>query len=319
MTSGNLDLDLGIEGICMLISTVIPTIGRDSLSRAVQSALQQDLNGEEHEIIIMNDSGVPLPTMDWMLSSQVTVLNTNRSGVCFACNAGVTIAQGKYIKILHDDDYLLPGGLRALLYIAEATNSSVIIGGLELVDNEGCLIETQTPLFNDNSFALFVVGESAHMSQSLLRRDDFLAVAGFDPLVKSAEDRDLMCRLSFHGNFASTEKIVACVRFARSPGSAFNTSQVTAARQIREKALNMTGALSKALDSAGQNAYLRGRISRNYMFSGVLNLLKGNLFIALSRTVFASRAAVPYLMTTAFWRGAMYRLQFNSQGRRATS
>lgn len=246
----------------MLCSVVIPTIGRDSLARAVLSVLEQGLEPTEFEIIVVNDSGVSLPPADWMSAPQVTVLTTNRSRVCFASNAGAAMAQGKYLKILHDDDYMLPNGLRALLDTAEATDCSVAVGGLELGDNDNNLMEIQKAVFPANPYALFVVGESVHMSQSLLKRDDFLAVGGFDPLINSDEDRDLVCRLAFHGRFACTDHIVARVRAARSTGSSFHqTSQVKASRQIREKALGMRGTLSRMLDSSTNNPYLRALVT----------------------------------------------------------
>ena len=47
----------------MQCSTVIPTIGRDSLERTVRSALDQDI--DDHEVIVVNDSGHPLGPGAW--------------------------------------------------------------------------------------------------------------------------------------------------------------------------------------------------------------------------------------------------------------
>jgi len=52
----------------MLCSTVIPTINRPSLERAVKSALNQGLGPEQHEVIVVNDSGAPLPDYEWLCS-----------------------------------------------------------------------------------------------------------------------------------------------------------------------------------------------------------------------------------------------------------
>lgn len=300
----------------MICSTIIPTIGRDTLARAVQSVLQEGLDPQENEVIVVNDSGLPLAAADWMTLPQVTVLTTHRSGVCFACNAGAAMARGKYLKILHDDDYLLPGGLRALLDTAEANGCGLVVGGLELVDNDGRLLEIQRPAFPTNPFALFAVGESAHMSQSLLRRDAFMAVGGFDPLIDSDEDRDLVCRLAWRGDVASTEAIVARVRVARSPGSAFTTSQVNAARRIRDKAFNLPNALPRLLDSVGADRFRRGRLARSYFFSSVLNLQAGRFFTALSRASCGLRVTSVYLFSPRFWRGMVYRLRYDPQGLR---
>lgn len=298
----------------MICSIVIPTIGRDTLARAVYSVLQQGLDPASYEIIVVNDSGAPLPAQDWMAQPQVTVLNTNRSKVCFASNAGAALAKGKYLKILHDDDYLLPGGLRALLDGAEASGCDLVVGGLELTDNDSRLMEIQRASFPTNPFALFAVGESAHMSQSLLKRDAFMAVGGFDPLIDSDEDRDLVCRLAWQGNVFCADAIVARVRVARSPGSAFTTSQVNASRQIRDKAFNLPGALSRLLDSIGRDLFLGGRVARNYFFSAVLNLQAGRFFTALSRLSCGLRVASVHVLMPRFWQGMLYRLKFDAHG-----
>ena len=53
----------------MLISTVIPTIGRSSLSVSIQSVLDQGLRPNDFEIIVVNDTGKPLSQADWQKSS----------------------------------------------------------------------------------------------------------------------------------------------------------------------------------------------------------------------------------------------------------
>ena len=59
-------------------STIIPTINRSTLSRAVHSILDQDFEVEDFEVIVVNDSGSPLPEMEWMHSGRVHVIETNR-------------------------------------------------------------------------------------------------------------------------------------------------------------------------------------------------------------------------------------------------
>ena len=45
----------------MFSSTVIPTVNRPTLSRAVRSVLQQNFTADDFEVIVVNDSGQPLP------------------------------------------------------------------------------------------------------------------------------------------------------------------------------------------------------------------------------------------------------------------
>jgi glycosyltransferase involved in cell wall biosynthesis len=89
----------------MFCSTVIPTIGRPTLSRAVCSLLDQAFTADDFEVIVVNDSGRPLPEMDWQHSAQVRVIDTNRRERSVARNTGAAIAGGRYLHFL---DYLVP-------------------------------------------------------------------------------------------------------------------------------------------------------------------------------------------------------------------
>ena len=57
----------------MFISTIIPTIGRPTLARAVYSVLEQGLHHDECEVIVVNDSGGELPVEDWQKISNVQI------------------------------------------------------------------------------------------------------------------------------------------------------------------------------------------------------------------------------------------------------
>jgi glycosyltransferase involved in cell wall biosynthesis len=81
-------------------SVVIPTIGRATLSRAVQSALDQTFAAGDLEVIVVNDSGRPLSGAEWMQSERAHVLTTNRRERCVARNAGAAIAKGEYLCFL---------------------------------------------------------------------------------------------------------------------------------------------------------------------------------------------------------------------------
>jgi glycosyltransferase involved in cell wall biosynthesis len=81
-------------------STIIPTINRSTLSRAVYSVLDQAFTGADFEVIVVNDSGQPLPDMDWQHSERVRVITTQRRERSVARNTGAAIARGKYLHFL---------------------------------------------------------------------------------------------------------------------------------------------------------------------------------------------------------------------------
>ena len=81
----------------MFCSVIIPTIGRAAVTRAVQSIIDQTFTADDYEIIVVNDSGKPLPAADWQQLEQIQVITTNRRERCVARNAGAAIARGKYL------------------------------------------------------------------------------------------------------------------------------------------------------------------------------------------------------------------------------
>jgi len=120
----------------MFVSTVIPTIGRTALDRAVESVLQQQVSGE-FEVIVVNDSGCPLPSGDWQGSPRVRIVSTSRRERSVARNTGAALARGQYLHFLDDDDWLLPGAFRALKGLAENSEARWLYGGSQLVDRRG--------------------------------------------------------------------------------------------------------------------------------------------------------------------------------------
>jgi glycosyltransferase involved in cell wall biosynthesis len=299
------------EVIPMLCSTVVPTINRPSLERAVKSVLSQDFNPHQHEVIVVNDSGRPLPETDWLMSSQVILVNTNRCERSVACNVGAAVARGVYLKILHDDDYLLPGALNALIEVAQTSGCHLVYGAHNRVDNEDRFVSVNRPQIRGNILSTLIGGDTLHLSQSLFKRETFFHAGGFDPLLKVREDYDLMCRMALLSDVAQTDQIVAGVRIGTQGSTTPSTETGYIGmreehRIVREKILNTPGVLTRLFDSSGDNAFLRGRCSRAYLFSAVLNLKLGHFFTACSRLIASIRFASIHLFLPNFWRGVLF-------------
>jgi glycosyltransferase involved in cell wall biosynthesis len=117
----------------MFCSTIIPIIGRTTLSRAVNSVLIQSFTADDFEIIVVNNSGNPLAKADWQTSEKVCILNTNRHERSTARNTGATVAKGTYLHFL-DDDWLLPGALQSFWELAQRDNANWLYGCTQLID-----------------------------------------------------------------------------------------------------------------------------------------------------------------------------------------
>jgi glycosyltransferase involved in cell wall biosynthesis len=297
----------------MLCSTIIPTVNRPSLERAVKSALEQDLKPELHEILVFNNGDKPLPETDWLSSPLVRVINTY-SNVNDASNKGARIASGKYINFLHDDDYLLPGALNELVDIAEASGSYWVCGAYNLADDEGNFISTVRPKIKGNIFALLVAGECLNLAASVINREAFLRVGGFDLQIPGLSDIDLQCQLALLSDFDSIDQIVATARLAGGKGKSHNWTSRTKQdhRSMREKALNSDGALVRMMDSVQGHVFLRGRACRAYLFSAVLNFLDSNFVVTSRRLISLLRLASYYFVLPDFWRGLFFRSHWHN-------
>nr|HNB52938.1 glycosyltransferase family A protein [Anaerolineales bacterium] len=121
----------------LFCSTIIPTIGRPTLTRAVESVLAQEVQGFSIEVIVVNDSGNPLPEMPWETDPRVRVLHTMRRERSVARNTGAACARGEYFHFLDDDDWLLPGAMIAFKRLTEhARQATWLYGATQLVDRE---------------------------------------------------------------------------------------------------------------------------------------------------------------------------------------
>lgn len=82
-------------------SVVIPTIGRDSLTRAIESALNQ--THPPLEIVVVGD-GISFVNLCLPTHEKINYVKIPRRGVSGARNAGVRSSKGDWIAFLDDDD-----------------------------------------------------------------------------------------------------------------------------------------------------------------------------------------------------------------------
>jgi glycosyltransferase involved in cell wall biosynthesis len=288
----------------MFCSTIIPTINRPTLARAVTSVLDQGLYNDEFEVIVVNDSGQALPGMAWQQSPRVQVLNTNQRERCVARNAGAAIARGKYLHFLDDDDMLLPGAFNAFWELDQSCEAIWLYGSYQSVDNNDRLIEEFHPGLHGNIFAQLVSGEGIPFQASLLDAKHFHAVGAFDltSIIVGVEDRDVGRRMALAGPVAYTPTVVAKIRIGQTGSTTNWTTIAEGDRWGREKALSAHTAFSR-LHASVDNDYWRGRVSRAYFASMLWNLKHRNTLTATSRALGGLSFSSLHLPSASFWKG----------------
>ncbi len=291
----------------MLITTVIPTILRSSLARTVQSVLDQRCD-DEFEVVVVNDSGQPLPSFEWRSSKQVIVINTNRRDRCVTRNAGAAVARGRYLHFLDDDDWLLPGAFAALSNKARESGTRWLYGSSRLVDRQGnFLIELRHGL-SGNVAAQVFAGEWIPLQSSLVDTELFLDIGGFRtdlPNINHAgEDIDLMRRLVLQSDIVGEKALVACISMGMEGSTTDFTNPSVSIRAGRERVLDQPHALARLRASANSH-YLKGRVVRVYLTSVLWNLQHHKFWVSGGRGLEAAASIVlagPALFSTEFWR-----------------
>ncbi len=274
----------------MFCSTIIPTIGRPTLERAVCSVLEQDFTEDDFEVIVVNDSGSELAPAAWQKAPRVRIITTNRRERSVARNTGAAVAKGEYLHFLDDDDWLLPGALARFWSVARETKAAWIYGGTRLEDGDGtCFAELDLGR-SGNCFTQVMAGEWIALQASLIDAGRFFAVGGFNPLMPATQDVDLSRRVALRGDFERVPHNAACV--LRGPTWKTVTDYRSGAeksRLWREGILDQPGTFRRLLGSA-DSPYWKGRVVRVYWTSAIWNWEHKRLFVGISRLLFGAAA-----------------------------
>ncbi|MGK7933874.1 MAG: glycosyltransferase family 2 protein [Microcystaceae cyanobacterium] len=137
-----------------LVSICIPAYNRPQwLKRALTSITAVDPQlCQEIEIIISDDSTDPICgkiTQEilnkWQGKGQY-IANSPRLGMAKNWNHSIQLASGKYIVVLHDDDYFVKNGVENLLNTLKSLTEKhpVLLFGVQVVNEKEKILKTQT-------------------------------------------------------------------------------------------------------------------------------------------------------------------------------
>lgn len=295
----------------MLCSTIIPTVGRATIARAVESVLDQDQVNGDFEVIVVNDSRSRLPERSWQKSERIQIINTNRRERSVARNAGAAIARGRYLHFLDDDDWMAPGAFQHLSKLSESHSAKWLYGATQILDRD----ERPTALLRHdlqgNCFVHVMAGEWIPLQSSWIDRMTFMRVGGFNPLLKGPEDIDLLRRILLEEELAQTPNLIAHVIMGTEGSTTNYIRHPHASRWAREIILNRPGTLTR-MKSSASNPFWKGRLLRVYLTSVIWNLGHRQFFTALSRMSYSVAGllnAGTSLFAKDFWRAIRYRYE----------
>jgi glycosyltransferase involved in cell wall biosynthesis len=297
-------------------STIIPTVGRTSLQRAVSSVLQQQVEDGEFEVIVVNDSGAPLPKAAWQGAARLRVIDTGgHRERSVARNTGAALARGRYLHFLDDDDWLLPGALQVLFALAKQETADWHYGGTRLLDGEGTPLVTLRHQLAGNGFLAAMAGEWIPLQASLIEAAAFFRAGGFNSLLAGPEDVDLLRRITLSGELAETAAMVACVQWRTAGSTTDYEAHVDASRWAREQIMDAAGVFSR-MRSTADTAFWHGRMARIYLTSMVWNFRNRRALVATSRALVGLfvviRSGPRALLSPGFWQSLLNPYQSNA-------
>jgi glycosyltransferase involved in cell wall biosynthesis len=288
----------------MFCSTIIATIGRNTLSRAVNSVLSQSFEYEGFEVILVNDSGKPLPGEDWHKFQQVSIIHTNRRERSVARNAGAAMARGRYLHFLDDDDWLLPNALKGFWDLSQTQTPAWMYGGTQLVDRNGNKLIQLHHEISGNCFLQAMAGEWIPLQSSLIDARLFHEIGGFNPLLTGPEDIDLLRRISLHGEVAELNRLVACIEMGNQGSTTNYITHPELSRWAREQILDFSGSFSR-MRAGANSSFWYGKFTRIYLTSIIWGIQHKRLFTALSRFfngMWGMTLSGRFALSRDFWR-----------------
>ena len=190
------------------ISIVIPFHnGSRWIERALESVQNQTM--PPNEVIVVND-GSSEEELGFLVSLQqrfkFQILNQENSGQSAARNLGVSKATSDYICLLDQDDYYLPKHNQILLENAdfEDPKFGFSYGDLWRSNEAGQILSHSSinvKIKHPHTSLKTLVGKNMFIvpSATLISRNAFLAIGGFDPELRGYEDDDLFLRFFLAG------------------------------------------------------------------------------------------------------------------------
>lgn len=122
-----------------IVSVIIPVYNCiEYLGQAIDSVIAQEV---PVEIIVVNDS--PWQDLTEFIqpykerTNLVLIVNEQNLGVAEARNIGIQNAHGRYVALLDDDDYWMPGKLKKQLAVLKNTKGALCFTARELMDADG--------------------------------------------------------------------------------------------------------------------------------------------------------------------------------------
>ncbi len=229
---------LSVEREPLPISVIVRTKDRPALLREALQSIRA--TGYPAEVLVVNDGGA---TPDCGTGVKL-VQHESPRGRSRAMNSGVEAAANPFIAFLDDDDIYYPPHLDVLSRAAVASPVAACyadaVSAFVHIGESGTMETTaRLRLFGDDyDRDLLLIDNYIPLPTLLVRRDDFLALGGFDPQFDLFEDWDFLIRLSGRGTFVHVPRITCEIRHVQA-GTSITLAAPEGSTAFREAKLKV--------------------------------------------------------------------------------
>lgn len=191
------------------VSVVLPVYNcAEYVSLAIQSILNQTFTN--FELLIIDDASTDhtLEIVKSITDERIQWFTKEKnSGQVDSLNFGIAHAKGKYVAIMHGDDYSLPERLAAQYNFMEAHSEIGLCGSWYRIMNEATVF--QLPLIHDElKLQLIYTCPFAHPTVMLRRETLELNKLRYQPGFTVSEDYDLWIRMANVTRIANVPEIL---------------------------------------------------------------------------------------------------------------
>ena len=288
------------------MSVVIPSFNSGTfLQRSVESVLRQ--TSADLEVVVIDDGSDHPQNEIVELDDRVRFHRQRNRGVSTARNVGVAIAGSELIAFMDHDDEWHPTKLeRQLELLQQHPGAAFWCTGFDWVtDGNEQPAPATLPTYRGLLSTQHVV-----LSSVLVRREDYTAIGGHNPLLSQMQDWDLMLRLAMDGRelAMAPERLV---RYHLHGGNASRDYRAAAAERFSILAEHERRA-ARLEDSAALRAVRDGRTRTRELFASqaieaTRSFAKTDRRAALHHFAFASRMS-PRIAARAITQAAAARV-----------
>lgn len=214
-----------------LTSVVMPVFnGEPFLREAVESILNQTF--PDFELIIINDGSTDATAA--MLDSyarsdpRVRVYHEEHKGQVDSYNRGCSLARGKYIALMDQDDVSMPDRLERQIGFLENHEKVGLLGGaFEGIDDQGRWVYLEQPPLEDEPIRAAFRSFSFPICHPtvVIRKRAFDVTGGYRAPFLPAEDYDLFYRIMERWRVANLHEVVLRKRIHSNQSSVRNLRQ----------------------------------------------------------------------------------------------